>query len=250
MKTRIKTPLGAYYEEHHITGKRLRQASKEVVRKHLFRTWIGKGKSVLYLGGRDGTLTRHFLPWNQVVIGDIDCAALAQAKENHAVDTIEVNLNETLPFENNSYDVVVMAEVLEHLPYPQITLSEVKRILREEGMFMGSIPLAYHLKDRWRVLRGKKLKMARDPTHLRFFTYDELVSTLSQFFRVEEVRVVKGGKKMSVGLSYLREMFLFVASKTVINANSILIPMKPGSVITTDSAERWKILRYSQRVDF
>jgi hypothetical protein len=53
----------------------------------------------------------------------------------------------------------------------------------------------YHLKDRWQVLCGKKFWMAVDPTHLQFFTYDEVLSTLSRFFRVEAGRVLKGGKK-------------------------------------------------------
>lgn len=195
MDTKSKTPVGAYYEEHHITGKRLRQSFMEDIRKQIFCSWIGRGKSVLDLGGRDGSLTRHFTDGNRVVVGDIDCAALAYAKENYAVETVEVNLNESLPFDNDCYDVVVMAEVLEHLPYPQITLSEVQRVLRRGGAFIGSIPLAYHLKDLWQVLRGRKLWMAGDPTHLQFFKYDELLSTLSRFFRVEEVRVLKGGKK-------------------------------------------------------
>ena len=133
MDTKSKTPVGAYYEEHHITGNRLRQSFMEDVRKQMFCSWIGRGKSVLDLGGRDGSLTRHFLDGNRIVLGDIDCAALAHAKENYAVETVEVNLNETLPFDSDSYDVVVMAEVLEHLPYPQFTLSEVKRVLREGG---------------------------------------------------------------------------------------------------------------------
>jgi SAM-dependent methyltransferase len=195
MATKSKTPVGAYYEEHHITGRRLRQSFMEDVRKQIFCSWIGKGKSVLDLGGRDGSLTRHFLDGNRIVLGDVDCAALAHAKENYAVETVEVNLNETLPFDSDSYDVVVMAEVLEHLPYPPFTLRQVKRVLREGGLFIGSIPLAYHLKDRWQVLCGKKLWMAGDPTHLQFFTYDELLATLSRFFHVEEVRVLKGGKK-------------------------------------------------------
>jgi 2-polyprenyl-3-methyl-5-hydroxy-6-metoxy-1,4-benzoquinol methylase len=195
MDSKSKTPVGAYYEEHHITGHRLRQSFMEDVRKQLFSDWIGSGKEVLDLGGRDGSLTRHFLDGNRVTLADIDCAALAYAKENYAIKTVEVNLNEQLPFDRNSYDVVVMAEVLEHLPYPKFTLSEVQRILRTGGAFIGSIPLAYHLKDRWQVLRGKKLLMAGDPTHLQFFKYDELVSLLSGFFRVEDVRVLKGGKK-------------------------------------------------------
>lgn len=133
MDTKSKTPVGAYYEKHHITGNRLRQSFMEDVRKQIFSDWIGVGKSVLDLGGRDGSLTRHFLDGNRVILADIDCAALAYAKENYAVETVEVNLNERLPFDSDSYDGVVMAEVLEHLPYPRFTLSEVHRVLRRGG---------------------------------------------------------------------------------------------------------------------
>ena len=195
MHAQNKTPVGAFYEAHHLTRNRLRQSFLEDVRKEMFCSWIGKGKSVLDLGGRDGTLTRHFIDGNQVTIGDIDAAALAYAREHYEVSTTELNLNERLPFECDRFDVIVMAEVLEHLPYPQITLSEVKRILRPGGQFIGSIPLAYHLKDRWQVLRGRKLWMAGDPTHLQFFKYDELLAILSNYFQIEEVRILKGGKK-------------------------------------------------------
>lgn len=133
MDTQSKSPVGAYYEDHHISGNRLRQSFMEDVRKEVFRSWIGTGKSVLDLGGRDGSLTRHFVDGNRVVLGDIDCAALAYAKGHYALETVEVNLNERLPFESDVYDIVVMAEVLEHLPYPKFTLSEVRRVLRGGG---------------------------------------------------------------------------------------------------------------------
>ena len=195
MDKKSKTPVGSYYEEHHVTGNRLRQSFMEDIRKKMFSSWIGKGKRVLDLGGRDGALTRHFLDGNQVVLGDIDVAALQFAKESYEVETIEVNLNDVLPFSSGSYDVVVMAEVIEHLPYPRFSLSEVVRVLRDGGVFIGSVPLAYHLKDRWQVLRGRKLWVAGDPTHLQFLKYDDLIEMLSGLFRVEEIRILKGGKK-------------------------------------------------------
>ena len=45
------------------------------------------------------------------------------------------------------------------------------------------------------MLRGKKLWMAGDPTHLQFFKYDEFLATLSGFFSIQEVRILKGGNK-------------------------------------------------------
>ena len=189
------TALGAYYESHHVSGKRLGQSFGEEQRGPLLKQWIGTGKQVLDLGGRDGRLTRHFTEGNRVTIGDIDAGALKIARESLGVETREVNLNEKLPFDDASYDVIVMGEVLEHLPYLAITLANVQRVLRPGGQFLGSLPLAYHWKDRWDVFRGKKLWMARDATHLQFMRYSDLQKLLSRYFEVREIVPLKGGSK-------------------------------------------------------
>lgn len=186
-----------YYENHHINGNRLRQSFLEKERGLLFSEWIGSNKKVLDLGGRDGTLTRYFCTKNKVTIGDIDSQSLAFAKKNYGVQTEIINLNEKLPFSDRSFDCVVMAEVLEHLPYPFITLSEIKRILKKDGKFIGNLPLAYHLKDRIQILRGRKLLISGDPTHLQFLSYKDVNKLLSNFFKIENIEVLKGGKKKS-----------------------------------------------------
>lgn len=195
MTTASPATLGDYYAQHHRTGQRLNQSFMESLRAELFQEWIGTGKTVLDLGGRDGTLTRHFVAGNQVVIGDIDTSAMATARERLGVDTVEVDLNRPLPFAYAAFDVVVLAEVLEHLPYPKITFGEILRVLKPGGILIGSIPLAYHLKDRWNVLRGKKLWVNGDPTHVQFFRYDDLVQFFADYFAVESVIPIKGGRK-------------------------------------------------------
>ena len=99
-----------------------------------------------------------------------------------------------MPFPDNSFDVVVMAEVMEHLPYPQITLNEIKRILKKNGKFIGNLPLAYHLKDRWQIIRGRKLLISGDPTHLQFLSYEDVQKLISRFFKIDEIVILKGGK--------------------------------------------------------
>lgn len=185
--------LSSFYADHHAKGSRLGQSFIEENRKSVFCDWIGTGKSILDLGGRDGMLTRHFKPNNDVLLGDIDASALELASKNFGLKTIQLDLNVELPFDSNSFDVVVMGEVLEHLPYPKISLAEVVRVLKVGGFFIGSVPLAYHLKDRYNVLRGKKLLAAGDPTHLQLFKYSEAVSLLSDFFKVKEIVPLKGG---------------------------------------------------------
>jgi len=139
-------------------------------------------------------LTQYFIENNDVTIGDIDEEAMQHAQKTYGVKTEAINLNEALPFPDNNFDVVVMAEVLEHLPYPRVTLNEIKRMLKANGEFIGNIPLAYHLKDRYRVLRGKKLVISGDPTHLQFLPYDEAINLLSEFFDVVDIDILKGGK--------------------------------------------------------
>jgi len=195
MSDKRLTNVGDLYSEHHKTGERLGRSFMEDVRSVLFKNWIGTGKDILDLGGRDGTMTRHFLEGNRVVIGDIDVEAMARAQQDYGVDTIEVDLNQALQFEDKSFDVIVLAEVLEHLPYPKVTFGEIQRILRPGGMLVGSIPLAYHLKDRWQVLRGRKLWVNADPTHVQFFKYDELLEFFENYLSVEDVISIKGVKK-------------------------------------------------------
>ena len=189
-----KSLIQSFYESHHEDGKRLKQSFLENRRGLLFAEWIGINKKVLDLGGRDGTLTKHFIEKNNVTLADIDENALEYAKRNYKVKTIKVDLNQSLPFKDNSFDVVVMAEVLEHLPYPNITLSEIKRVLKTNGRFIGNLPLAYHLKDRWQIIRGRKLLISGDPTHLQFLSYEDVKKLMSNFFNIEEITILKGGK--------------------------------------------------------
>lgn len=182
------------YETHHVEGARLRQTVLEHRRGEIFRRWIGTGKRVIDLGCRDGTLTRHFIEGNQVTGCDIDLGALAYARDQHGINTQQVDLNVPLPFEESEFDVAVMGEVLEHLPYWGITLPQVQRILRVGGEFIGTLPLAYHLKDRWNVLRGRKLLAASDPTHVQLLSYDDFVSRMSVYFEVVEIIAIKGGE--------------------------------------------------------
>lgn len=133
--------LERLYTSHHRRdqsgGERLGQAFLERTRAQLFGSWIGQGKDLLDLGCRDGALTRHFTSGNRVVGVDIDRAALTVAREAHGIEVHCANLNATLPFSDESFDVVMLAETLEHLPYPAITLGEVRRVLRGEGSLSG-----------------------------------------------------------------------------------------------------------------
>ena len=155
----------------------------------LFREWVGgPGLRVLDLGCRDGALTSVYLDGNDVVGVDVDRTALARAAER-GIETAWADVDEALPFEDASFDVVVVAEVLEHLRLPDRALAEARRVLRPGGALVGSVPNGFRLKTRLRFLVGRQPET--DPTLLHLFDPDAVERLLAPFEDVE-VRCIAG----------------------------------------------------------
>jgi len=63
-----------------------------------------------------------------------------------------------LPFEDDSFDVIIMCEVLEHLNFnPLPLLKEINRIGSVKSIFYLSLPNVAQIRNRIRALRGKSL---------------------------------------------------------------------------------------------
>jgi SAM-dependent methyltransferase len=112
---------------------------------------------------------------------DIDRNALTVA-QSAGIPCLEMDFTSDIQFRDESFDAVIMTEVLEHLPYPSITVREVHRILKKKpgSCYLGSVPLDYHLHRRWKVLRGKRL--SGEQTHVHHFSFQELDRLLRFYF--------------------------------------------------------------------
>jgi 2-polyprenyl-3-methyl-5-hydroxy-6-metoxy-1,4-benzoquinol methylase len=182
--------LADFYSKHHLNGNRRNQSVSEEKRSQLFKKWMGKNKKVLDMGCRDGILTRHFIEHNEVTGLDIDKQALKACRENLKIKTKWADFSLQIPIPTSSFDVVVAGEVIEHLPYPEITIAEISRILKPEGLFIGSVPNSYHLKNRLRVLKGRLIDY--DQTHLRAYNVMLLRQYLEKEFVIEELTSCRG----------------------------------------------------------
>src|SRR5581483_408595 len=98
----------------------------------------GPGRRVLDLGCRFGALTRAYAEGNEVTGVDVDREALAEAAKL-GIETRFADVEEPLPFEDASFDVVVAGELVEHLREPERLVAEVRRVLRPRGTFVGSV---------------------------------------------------------------------------------------------------------------
>lgn len=56
------------------------------------------------------------------------------------ITTISAKLIDAMPFTDNSFDIVTMLAVLEHIEQPHSMLKEVYRVLRPSGIFVGTVP--------------------------------------------------------------------------------------------------------------
>jgi 2-polyprenyl-3-methyl-5-hydroxy-6-metoxy-1,4-benzoquinol methylase len=144
---------------------------------------IGQNKTVLDIGCRDGALTSYFAKGNTVLGVDIDSASLNRAKETLGIETRQVDLNGEWNLFTEKYDVVVAAEVVEHLYYPEKVFKKVTAVLKPGGIFLGTVPNAFSLAHRARYLfKQKRNTPLMDPTHINHFVVEELKALLEEDF--------------------------------------------------------------------
>jgi methionine biosynthesis protein MetW len=152
-------------------------------RTELFRRYVGgPGRRVLDLGCRDGALSAAYVDGNRVVGLDVDREALAEA-EARGLETVWADLDEPLAFDDDSFDVVVAGELLEHIRSPGELLAEARRVLRPGGTFIGSTPNGFRLKNRLRFAAGRHPEP--DPTHLHLFSAADVRALLAGFEQPE-----------------------------------------------------------------
>ena len=185
-----KTALQEVYQRHHQTRGRYGYLFCHGERVPYLKRWIGTGKKVLDLGCRDGTLTQSFIEGNEVLGVDIDQQALSIAQENLGIETLWLDLNREWPFAPGSFDVIVACEILEHMFFMYPFLANIRNALKPEGMFIGSVPNAFRLRNRLKFLIGQEFET--DPTHVRMFSWDKLQTSLGEFFSETEIVSIRG----------------------------------------------------------
>lgn len=186
--------IGDIYTHHHATNRNKGFTIMEEGRSKFLQDNIGSGKKILDIGCRNGVLTKHFTDGNIVWGVDIDPVALEDAKQLLGNKNSENNffvmdlLADWHELKGEQFDVIVCGEVLEHLYFPEKVVQKVLAHLKEGGIFLGSVPNAFSLKNRLRLASGtKRGTPLSDPTHINHFSHKELVDLFSKYFKEVEV---------------------------------------------------------------
>lgn len=136
---------------------------------------IGSNKKVLDIGCYDGGLARRLIEKNCEVVGieiNADLANKAKKYCNNVIcDDVENIIN--IPYENNYFDVILFADLLEHLKDPFSTIAKFNDYLKDDGYIIVSVPNIANWTIRIKLIFGNfeyEKDGILDETHYRFFT--------------------------------------------------------------------------------
>lgn len=128
----------------------------EAVRIQAILDLVGCHKRMLDIGCRDGSIGQLLCKRGNEVIGiEISETAVALAREKglHAL-RLDVEV-EVLPFPEESFDVVVAAELIEHIYDIDRFLEEIRRMLKNGGFLVLTTPNLASLGRRRLLLVGR-----------------------------------------------------------------------------------------------
>ncbi|MFA6269320.1 MAG: methionine biosynthesis protein MetW [archaeon] len=140
---------------------------------------IPKIKSVLDVGCGSGELMLYLKAKGVRVQGvDISSVAVSLAKKK-GLDVKQVDLDEGLPFKNNTFDCAISNQVLMHVFNPKKVLFEMKRISKKYVLI--NVPNHEYWRFRLVFLKGELPDVfSGEAAHIRFFTLKKARALVKQ----------------------------------------------------------------------
>jgi len=153
-----------------------------------------QGRRVLDAGCGAGPGLRFFSSWGNRLLGlDRSFYALQRARQLvPEAGLVQGDLAGGLPFAGESFDLVLLGDVLEHLDEGQALLSECWRVLRPGGALLVRTVNRWDLR---RFFQGRRWSGRADPDHVRLYSPPELRRAL-RAAGFQEVRVRAGVKPL------------------------------------------------------
>lgn len=146
--------------------------------------YIPDNASVLDVGCATGRLGEYLQNHTACIVDAIETdpasAHIARAYYR-SLYSINIEAEDAFSVIAHEYDVIVLADVLEHLRYPEWVLQQLSKKLTPQGKFLISVPNVGHIGVMLQLLQGTFVYHPQgllDKTHLRFFSRQNL----AQFF--------------------------------------------------------------------
>jgi 2-polyprenyl-3-methyl-5-hydroxy-6-metoxy-1,4-benzoquinol methylase len=175
---------------------------------------VGTGKQVLELGCATGYMSRVLAEKFGCTVTGVEVSAEAAASARTACARVIVGDLETLDWSRElgtaRFDVIVCADVLEHVREPARLLAALQPFLAPTGYVVASIPNIAHASVLAELLHGRFRYQPLgllDATHVRFFTRDTIEECFEQaglaVTHLERLRLEPGATEFRTDLVQL-----------------------------------------------
>ena len=164
---------------------------------HLFLRKSSPCKKILDIGagiGEDLMLARSVCPGAQLLAVECNQENIRMLKER-GVDVYPINIErERLPLDDESVDIVIVNQVMEHTKEVFWIFHEITRVLRPDGTLILGVPNLASLHNRLLLLFGRQpspLKM--NSAHVRGFTKSDILRFLTSCWDGYALADFRGG---------------------------------------------------------
>lgn len=155
---------------------------------------IPMGSHVLDVGCNDGIFMEMLRDKRKCNVKGIDVSQIALDEAKKRKLDVRIGDAENIPFPDQTFNVVNCQEVLSHLFDPAKAISEMRRILKKNGILVGSVPHENLQKFAWEDKR-----MVR-----KYYTVDELSQLLEKSFKRNWIKSLTGAQfSISLAQSFL-----------------------------------------------
>jgi len=95
---------------------------------------LGCGKAPLYQAYSDYASENICVDWSSSI------------HKNEYID-VACDLAKGIPFKNGEFDTIILSDVLEHIPNPEMLLEEIYRVLSDGGKLLLNVPFFYWIHE-------------------------------------------------------------------------------------------------------
>jgi len=193
---------------------------------------VGTGNTVLDIGCHSGTLGSMLINEGNQVYGIEINQEVAEIARSKGLKVKIQDIESCFAFEDNFFDVVVAAEVIEHILDTDFLLEEIKRVLKHNGSLVLSTPNVASFGRRLFLLLGKnpyfEASFGYPPEaragHIRFFTKGLIIGYLMHKgfeiikFKSDAINFTPSGK---ISSKFLAKLFPAMGRSLIIKAKLV-----------------------------
>ncbi|MCU0383125.1 MAG: class I SAM-dependent methyltransferase, partial [Cyclobacteriaceae bacterium] len=141
--------------------------------------------NVLEVGCGEGRGLHVVLPKADkfTAVDKIEEALVTLRKQYPQANFISMNLPPLHGLSDNSFDVVISFQVIEHIENDLFYLQEIYRVLKPGGLALITTP-------------NRKMSLTRNPWHIREYLAEELYALAKKVFKQADVKGITGNEKV------------------------------------------------------